>query len=93
MTGKTMKVDEELTGICREIMSEGKTEAEWAEVEASDWFQTDKYCGGFDADDREFGFTVMLPDGQFCFGFPLNTAKEIAEGKCTELAIERSPWA
>jgi hypothetical protein len=85
-------VDDELRGICEEIRREGKTEAQWAEVEASDWFQTPHYCGGFDATDMQFAFTVYVGDRQFCFALPLSEALMIADGRLDTVQIQPSPW-
>lgn len=51
-------VDDELRTICREIQQDNRTVAERAEIEATDWFQTAHYCGGFDATDMQFTFSV-----------------------------------
>jgi hypothetical protein len=86
------QVDNELRGICEEIRREGKSEAQWAEVEASDWFQTPHYCGGFDATDMHFAFTVYVGDRQYCFALSLADALMIADSRLDRIEIEKSPW-
>lgn len=54
----------DLVSICREIVAEGKTDAEWAAVEAGDWFQTDTVTGGYEADEHAFTFSVHTADGE-----------------------------
>ena len=57
----------------REIVSEAKSAAEWNEIAAGDWFQSENYCGGFES--LEDGFTFSYYDNsdqEFWFQFPLN---------------------
>jgi len=86
-------VDRELQRICGEIREENKSEAEWARIEASDWFQTPHYNGGFDATDMHFAFTIYLNSEKFCFAISLSEALRIADGSIRKIQIEPSPWA
>lgn len=74
-------VDEELIGICREIVSENRTSDEWALVESGDMFQTRKYCGGYDADESAFCFSVYRDDGEYWFQLSLDEAGRVLRGE------------
>ena len=82
------EIDEELRGICRDILDDNRTIAEWAELEASDWFQTAHYCGGFDATDKHFAFTVEVSGRDYCFSLTLEEAISIAGGQITSPGTE-----
>ena len=75
------QLDDEFRSICRKIVAEEKTEEEWAEIEAADMFQTQKYNGGFDADEAEFCFSAYLADGEHWFQVSLKQAQLMADGK------------
>jgi hypothetical protein len=62
-------IDDELRNICREIQRDNRTVAEWTEIESCDWFQTAHYCGGFDATEMEFTFSITL-DSTECWVLP-----------------------
>ncbi|MDP6555956.1 MAG: hypothetical protein QGG71_14900 [Pirellulaceae bacterium] len=65
------QIDDEFRSICQEIVAEDKTEDEWAEIESCDMFQTQKYCGGFEADEEEFCFSAYLTDREYWFQLSL----------------------
>lgn len=70
-------VDEELREHLDEIIRENKSEDEWSEIEADDWFQSKHYCGGYCADERAFVFSQYRKDGQeLWFQFPLSIVNE-----------------
>lgn len=48
---------EEFLSICKEIISKELSVSGWSEIESSDEFQTDNYCGGFDEIEGEFTFS------------------------------------
>ncbi len=52
-----IEVGIELRQLCEEIVAEGKTVADWAEVESDDMFQSASFSGGFDADEMAFCFS------------------------------------
>jgi hypothetical protein len=56
-------VDDELRGICSEIVSQDRTDEEWAAVESDDMFQSPSYVGGFDATEMAFCFSYFDPGG------------------------------
>jgi hypothetical protein len=77
-----LRVPQELRDICREIVAEGKTDDEWSEIEADDWFQTDTVTGGYDALERAFTFSYYAPDGQeLWFQLTLEEAARVAAGE------------
>ena len=72
------RVDEELRRICQGIVSEGKSEEDWALVESDDMIQVGKYEGGYDATEMEFCFSVYMDGAEYWLQFSLEQAKEIA---------------
>ncbi len=85
-------IDDELRNICREIQRDNRTVAEWAEIESCDWFQTAHYCGGFDATEMEFTFSITLDSTEYCFQLSLEQALGVAEGRITSISLLPSPW-
>lgn len=81
--------DNEFRSICQEIVAEDKTEEEWAKVEAADMFQSQKYSGGFDADEVEFCFSVYLADGEYWFQVSLEQVELIAVGN--DVVVDMRP--
>jgi hypothetical protein len=86
-------IDDELRNICREIQQDNRTVADWAEIEASDWFQTAHYCGGFDATEMKFAFTLTSGSTDYCFSLTLEEALCIADGHIMSISLQPSPWA
>lgn len=77
-----LPVPADLRVICREIVAEGKTDDEWSEVEADDWFQTDTVTGGYDALERAFTFSYHVPEGgELWLQLTLEEAARVAEGE------------
>ena len=83
------QIDDEFRSICQEIVAEDKTEDEWAEIESSDMFQTQKYCGGFEALEEEFCFSAYLTDGEYWFQISLEQVQRIADGENVVLDLRR----
>lgn len=86
---RPLDVDEELVEIAKEIVDQDWSIQDWAAHESGDWFQTENYCGGFEADDEntgEFAFAKFpgTPE-EFWFLFPYSSAKGIAEGTITQV--------
>eukprot|EP00767_Chilomastix_cuspidata_P000356 gnl/Chilomastix_cuspidata/10848.p1 GENE.gnl/Chilomastix_cuspidata/10848~~gnl/Chilomastix_cuspidata/10848.p1 ORF type:complete len:107 (-),score=2.63 gnl/Chilomastix_cuspidata/10848:39-332(-) len=59
----------EFKNILKEIQDQRWSLSEWAGHEADDWFQTDHFHGGFEADES-------YEDGEFNFSFYDNNGKE-----------------
>jgi hypothetical protein len=73
--------------IATEIVDEGKTIDEWAEIESDDMFQRGAYCGGFDATEMQFTFSFFDPGGrEFWFQLSLADLNEVATGRIRDVA-------
>lgn len=84
-------IDNEFRDICNNIINKNKTKEEWAEIESCDMFQSEKYCGGFDATEMEFCFSLYNKNGkEFWFQLSLNIIKEIIDGKIDELQARKA---
>jgi len=59
----------EFLGICQEIVAQHWSPSEWAAHEAGDWFQTEHFEGGFEADET-------YENGEFNFSFHDESGKE-----------------
>ena len=55
--------DADFVAICRQIAQHGWTDADWAERESAEWFQTPHFCGNYDADERAFCFSYYDASG------------------------------
>ena len=83
-------VPDDLATICREIAAEGKTDDEWAQIEAGDWFQTETVTGGYDAGERAFTFSFYAPeDEELWIVLTLAEAAEVARGERTVVEARR----
>ena len=80
-------VDAEFASICRSIVSERRTQEEWAEIESDDMFQTENYVGGFDATEMEFCFSVWIRGIEYWFQVSHDDIADIAAGNLTEYKI------
>lgn len=88
-TSQIIEVDEDLVEIARQIVGAGKSEADWAELEADDYFQIRRWCGGFDADENAFTFSYYATDGvEYWYQFDLKEAERIADGSIRTLKAE-----
>jgi len=71
----------EFISICNQIKDKGFSIEQWREIESSDMFQTEHFCGGFDADESEFCFSYFAEDGsEYWFQISIVTAIEISNG-------------
>ena len=83
-----IEVEEELVKICRQILGEKREEAEWAEVESDDMYQSVHYCGGFDATEGAFCFSYSNGDSQeFWFQVTLEEIAKISSGQLTKIEL------
>ena len=81
-------VDKELLGIFRDIINRNLTSTEWSEIESSDEFQTENYCGGFDGTENEFCFSYYDRDRtEYWFQKSLKEIEDIYSGKVSEFQI------
>jgi hypothetical protein len=64
------------------------TLAEWSEIESDDQFQTENFCGGFDATEQEFTFSYYDEHkNEYWFQKSLEGIQKILEGEITEFPI------
>ncbi len=81
-----ISIEEELTGICKDILAENNSEQQWAEIESGDMFQTTMFCGGYDADENEFCFSYFSSDGnEYWFQISLSDVSDIASGSTVKI--------
>ena len=81
-----IRPDAELRGLCAEILAESLTEAEWAEHESDDMFQSDHYCGGFESEESAFCFSHYREDGsEWWFQLTLEQVGRVARGEAVQL--------
>ena len=80
-----LKVDQELIDICKEIENQNWDKVTWSDHEADDWFQTENYEGGFDADEEAFCFAKFTENKEYWFQFTLEESRLVLEGKLKEI--------
>lgn len=80
-------IDEVLESICFKILNEGKSIEEWSDIESDDMYQKENYVGGFDADEREFCFSIYIASTEYWFQFSLEEANRIHNGELTTIEI------
>ena len=86
------KLTSEFYEISRHIVSENKTDIEWAAIESDDMFQTGMYEGGFDATGMEFVFSVYLDDKEYWFQLSLEDIYRINNNQIDEVEISEAEW-
>lgn len=85
-----LKIESELSEILKEIKSENRTIIEWREIESSDMFQSEKYCGGFDSIEDKFTFSYYPNKSQeFWFELSLAEIDKILNGEIRELKLRK----
>lgn len=83
-------VTDEFRDICSEIVSQAKTDEEWAAIESDDMFQSQNYVGGFDATEMAFCFSHYDPEGmEYWFQLTSSEVSQVATGK--KNSIEARP--
>ncbi len=80
-------LDDELRKLLLLIQAENKSEAEWAEIESSDMFQSQSYCGGFDAIEMEFCFSYYSKTNQYWFQFSLDDVDDLLSSPNSKLSV------
>jgi hypothetical protein len=77
-----IQVTDEFRSICSEIVSQGKSDAEWAAIESDDMFQSQNFTGGFDATEMAFCFSYVDPSGvEYWFQLTHSELLEVAAGR------------
>jgi hypothetical protein len=80
--------DPEFVSICRQMVEQGWTDADWAERESSDCFQTQNFCRGYDADEGAFCFSYYDASGnEWWFQVSLAEAQTISAGERLVIAL------
>ena len=82
-----MLVTPELIAICEEIVSQSRAVSEWSAIESCDMFQTEHFCGGFDADELAFCFSWFRGASECWFQITLEEAEGIANGTLRTVQI------
>ncbi|MCJ8269058.1 MAG: hypothetical protein MJK04_06600 [Psychrosphaera sp.] len=79
-----IQIDEQLLSFIQEIKAEAKSNMQWSEIESCDWFQSESYCGGYEANEQAFCFSYYHPDGpEFWFQFTLDDIEKVELGVIT----------
>lgn len=82
-----LAVDDEFRTICREILAENLSPAEWAAIESDDMFQSHHYAGGYDATEQAFCFSHYTADGEeYWFQLSLPEVQAVLAGELPVLA-------
>jgi hypothetical protein len=76
-----IQADDDLRAICRKIVAEEKSMAEWDRIESDDMFQLGAFVGGYDACEQEFTFSYYdASNKEWWLSFSLPIAEKIARG-------------
>jgi hypothetical protein len=82
-----LEVGSNILEICREIVEEGWSDAEWAKNESGDWFQYNDIVGGYDADEQAFLFSYYDIDEEWWLEFRLSDVPKILCGEIKWLKL------
>ena len=81
-----INVTDEFKAICKDILNEDKTKEQWAEIESDDMFQTNSFCGGYDADEVAFCFSFYNDNGdEYWFQVTLEEIEKVVSGDLTTI--------
>lgn len=84
-------IDSDFLSICEQIQNENLDIEGWSLVESSDQFQTDDFCGGFDATEEEFCFSYYDENRiEYWFQFPLTDIDKFVSGEIKEIEIRKA---
>jgi hypothetical protein len=87
-----LPVESEFLSLCEQILAEGRTLAEWAEIESGDMFQSPRYCGGFETDEGAFTFSHYDEGGrEIWFTVTLTDVRSIVSGDLTTVEAREPP--
>ena len=85
------QVNPEFISICRKILDENLDLHNWSLIESDDQFQTENYCGGFDATENEFCFSYYKNNGiEYWFQLSLSDINSIAKEEISEFSIRKA---
>jgi hypothetical protein len=75
-------VEKEFIDICKMIIRENKGIKEWSLYESDDMFQSEHFCGGFDATENAFCFSYYDDNkNEYWFQISLEEARKITQGQ------------
>ena len=84
-----VKFTNEFKQICKEILDFGYSPEKWELVESCDMFQTDNYCGGFDATEKEFCFSYYSSRGEeYWFQIDLESVENVVFGAIKTIKMD-----
>ena len=86
------KLEDEFYLICKEIIEENKSLAEWAEIESDDLFRSGNYEGGFDSTEMAFCFSVFINGEEFFFQLSLDSIRNADQNLLTAVEIEKGKY-
>ena len=85
-------ITKELLDILSKIRRESTLLDYWRDHAASDWFQTENFCGGFDIIEDEFTFSFLKPQGgEYWFQFSLSKLEDALSGKIVSFEGRAAP--
>lgn len=83
-----IEITDELRALLSQIVEVNKSGAKWSEFESDDAFQSDSFCGGFDATEQAFCFSYYDHDGrEFWFQLTLEDIGQVLSDEKTELSV------
>jgi len=81
-------ITEELISICKYILDQNLTQEEWMKRYSDDAIQTNHFCGGFDAIEKEFTFSYYdEANNEFWFQITLDEVRDIVNGNINFIKI------
>jgi hypothetical protein len=85
-----IKVEKEFIEICKLIIKEAKSIDEWSLYESDDMFQSEHFCGGFDATENAFCFSYYDNNNEYWFQIDLEEVKKITHGQLININIREA---
>lgn len=83
-----LPVPAEFRGVCFSIAADRRTIDAWRATESDDMFQSEHFCGGFDATEDAFCFSYYAADGsEYWFQLTLTDVASVASGTLQILSL------
>ena len=77
----TIDFDDELLQIFKAIVDRKLTQEQWRAIESCDEFQSEHYCGGYDATEDAFCFSHFSPDNkEYWFQVSSTEIEDVVKG-------------
>ncbi len=83
-----VQVNDELKSICKDIVDENKSAEQWKQSGSGELYQTDNYCGGYEASTGVFSFSLYKDDKEYWFDLQLSAISEIVKGNKKTIECE-----